>query len=216
MASRRPASVVLVAALALLLAGCTVQFNPPAADDRGANSPSASSTPTPVVATGLVMDLDHIAVVNSDGTSGDSATLADGAATLSFLASHLGRLPEPTRYEVYGLLTYDWTGLSLTMPIAGGGAIVFMSTNELNGLTLGTIDGITIGSAQSEVEVAASPGTEYRSPDGVTVYFGLDARPHPGTESLAHPGQVGSDFVEVTVKSGVVTSLRNFGDWQDV
>ena len=163
-----------------------------------------------------MMDLDHISVIDSDGNPGDSVALADGAATLSFLASRLGRLPEPTRFDAYGFLTYDWNGLSLSMPITGGDATVSLSAGELNGLSLSTIAGIKVGSSESEVKAAASPDTEYRWPDGVTESFGLGARPHPGTKSLAHPGQQGVDFVEVTLKGGSVISIRNFGDWQDV
>ena len=205
------AAVVLVS---LALAGCAGPASDPS---RSPSSASESPSPTPVVATGLVISLDAISVVNTDGSTGDSAPFSSGSATLALLTHVLGNAPTKTRDDHYGFTSYDWGALSMSITDVDGSALLRTTAPEIGGLALRTTEGIEVGSTLAEVKAVASPGTEFASSATSDVYFGLEARAHPGTESLTFPGRVGMDYVEVDLQGGVVVSLRTpFGDWQDV
>lgn len=214
---RRIAAAAMVLA-SLTLAGCATsvlggQPSSPPSSASGSPSPTA----TPVIATGLVVSLDAISVMNNDGSTGDSAQFSSGSATLALLSRALGNTPTPVHLDAYGLTSYDWGALSLTVKTQDGSALVAITAAQLGGLTLRTAEGIHVGSTLAEVKAVASPGTEFASSATPDVYFGLEARAHPGTESLTFPGRVGQDYIEVDLKDGVVVSLRTpFGDWQDV
>jgi len=164
----------------------------------------------------LVVSLASIGVTESDGSSGGSADFSDGSKTVALLSRVLGT-PSMTRDDHYQTTSYDWGAVRLLIPDFTGAGLVQITAAEVKGLTVRTTQGIHVGSTVAEVQAAASPGTE-NSPAGTPdTYYGLDARPHPGTESLAFPGKVGSDFIEVHLVGGVVVGLRApFGDWQDV
>lgn len=171
----------------------------------------------PVDATSLVVSLDAVSVVNTDGSTGAIAQFSNGSATLALLSHVLGSTPTPAHDEHYLFTTYDWGALSMLVEDSDGTALVTLKARELGGITLRTIEGIEVRSTIAEVKAVASPGTEFAPSGGPDAYYGLEARPHPGTESLVFPGRVGSDYIEVDLKNGVVVGLRTpFGDWQDV
>ena len=208
------AAVIVLASLTL--AGCATSV-PGSEPSSPSSSASESPSPTPIVATGLVVSLEAISVVNNDGSTGDSAQFSDGAATLALLSHALGSTPPPVHLDAYGITSYDWGALSLTVKTHDGSALVVMTAPELGGLALRSTEGIEVGSTLAEVKAVASPGTEFASSATPDVYYGLEARAHPATESLTFPGRVGQDYIEVDLRGGVVVSLRTpFGDWQDV
>lgn len=48
--------------------------------------------------------------------------------------------------------------------------------------------------------------------DGIADYLKIDIREVPGTESLAHPGQTGVQFLRLKVSEDVVTDINSSGD----
>lgn len=198
----------------LFLAGCTSGV-PASAPSSASESPSP--TATPVVATSLVISLDEISVMNNDGSTGDSAPFSDGSAVLALLSRVLGSTPSPARDDAFGSTRYDWGGLLMYSTDFDGTASVVFTAPELGGLALRTVEGIELGSTLAEVKAVASPGTEYAPAGRSDAYYGLEARVHPGTDSLTFPGRVGMDYIGVALKDGVVISLAApGGDWQDV
>jgi hypothetical protein len=218
---RRLSAAAVIVMTALLLSGCLATGAP---DSTRAPSSQAAATPTPtptpVVAAGLVLSLDQIVVVNSDGSRGDSARLEDWSATLALLSTTLGRTPVPSEIDNYGFQSYDWGGISLTVQTATSTSLgVTFKTPDIDGLALQTTEGIRVGSARAAVAIVASPGTEFEwDYQGTTdTRFGLQARPRPGNESLAFPDRVALDFVDIELSNGVVTSIGSpGGDWLDL
>ena len=105
----------------------------------------------------------------------------------------------------------------LTLNDDNPGALLSMKASSLGGLALRTVEGIQVGSTESQVKAVASPGTEISVPALGSTYYGLEARTHPGTDSLSFPGRVGLDYVGVDVEGGVVDLITTpGGDWQDV
>jgi hypothetical protein len=215
MRKRQVSAALAVIVAGVLLSGCS----PVSSLATGATPapPSATPSPTPVVAVALVLSLDDITVVNSDGSTADAAAFSDGAATVALLSRELGTPPTTTRNDDYGLTMYDWKGVGATLTDHDAGATVGFTRSELNGLALRTSEGIHVGSSLSEVRAVASPDTEYEPENSSDAYFGLEARPHPGTESLAVPGQVGKDYISVRLEHGIVVNIGTpGGDWQDL
>ena len=165
-----------------------------------------------MVATGLVMTLDGVTLRNSDGSMGDTAPFSDGPGLLALLSHLFGTTPIPAP----GTTDYDWGGLDLKLFDDTTAGLV-VTASEVASITVQTSEGIEVGSTQGQVKAAASSGTEFATPGTSLAYYGLQARPHPGTESLAHPGQVGSDYINVDLANNVVDSLyAPGGDWQDL
>jgi len=217
MPMRRVLVAVGIIVASLSLVGCAPGV-PLSAPTTAAPSVSEtpSPTPVPVVATGLVVSLDQISVVNNDGSTGATAPFSSGSATLALLSGALGSTPSPVRNDAYGTTSYDWGTVSLLLSDYTGGALVFISAPELAGLTLRTTQGIHVGSTVAEVQAVASPGTQYPA-SGAPVLLGLEARAHPGTDSLNNPGHVGLDFIATDLEGGVVARLIvPSSDWQDV
>jgi hypothetical protein len=214
MRRRRLIGAATLVVASLFLAGCTTG-GPTSAPSSASESPSPTSTP--VVASGLVISLDAISVANGDGSTGDSAPFSDGAATLALVSRVLGSTPTPDRDDDFGSARYDWGGLMVYTTKSDGSASVVFSVPELGGVALRTAEGIEVGSTLAEVEAVASPGTEYAPAGRSDAYYGLEARVHPGTDSLTFPGRVGMDYIGVSLTDGVVVSLdAPGGDWHDV
>ena len=184
---------------------------------RSSSSPSETPSSTPVVAAALVVSLDEISVTNSDGTTGDSAQFSEGASVLALLSRATGSTPTPVHDEHYGFTSYDWGGLGMTVRDSDGTAWVKITAPASHGIALQTSEGVHVGSTLAEVKAVASPDTEFSPPGTSDTYIGLQARPHPGTDSLTFPGQVGLDYIDVDLKDGIVTQLiAPSGNWQDV
>ena len=206
--------VIALMAAVLLLSGCSPAS--PRATNAASASPTVTTSPAPVVAVALVVSLDEITVVNSDGSTADSAPFRDGPATVALLSRALGSTPTPTRNDDYGFTDYSWEGVGVTLTDDKSASVGF-TVPELNDLALRTSEGIQVGSSLTDVKAVASPGTEYEPEGSQDAYFGLEARPHPGTESLAIPGQVGLDFINIRLTNGLVVNIgAPGGDWQDL
>jgi hypothetical protein len=217
MPMRRVLLAVGIIVASLSLVGCS-PGSPASAPSTAAPSASVTASPSPVpaVATGLVVSLDQISVINNDGSTGATASFSSGSATLALLSDALGSTPTAERNDTYGLTSYDWGALTLTVSDYTGAAFVSMTAAVLGGLTLRTPEGIHVGSTAVEFAAVASPGTQYPAA-GAPVALGLEARPHPGTQSLAFPGRVGLDYIAVDLEGGLVARLRvPSGDWQDI
>lgn len=153
----------------------------------------------------------------SDGSIGDTARFSDGPATVALISRILGSTPTPQHDDVYGFTGYQWNGVSVSLDTnTGDSAGVGFTVARIGSINLSTAEGITIGSTVADVRKIASPGTEWVS-DSKHSSFGLEARTHPGTESLTYPGRVGTDYIDVQLRGGVVTDIGTPGsDWKDL
>jgi hypothetical protein len=166
----------------------------------------------------MVMTLDGLAIVNSDGTDGESVAFGDGPSVVAFLTSYLGPAKEITPVDHWGYEGHDWGTVALTIYTYDNSSYVAFRASAINGLELRTAGGITVGSGRDAVMAASPVDTGYDADgDGDTDEFGIEPRPVPGTDSLQHPGEVGIDYVDLYLVDDEVFRIHApAGDWRDL
>jgi hypothetical protein len=89
---------------------------------------------------------------------------------------------------------------------------------QLGDLPLQTSDGIHVGSSLADVEALGHDDSGYDGDgDGTSDVLGLEQETNPSYDSLSHPGQPGTDYVEVQIAAGAVTVVRSpSNDYSDV
>lgn len=206
----------------LALSGCTsatqhnadgtVKSSVPTPEAR-TRAPAPAQTPTPVPAA-IIVSVDGLALLNSDGSTAESARFDDTAATIAFLTAHLGGPVSPMPHPAgYGFAFYDWTAAHAVIPQEGSASVSF-TASVVNGLAVRTSNGISVGTTKDE---ALAKGATDPEANSAWDYLQFDARPVPGTESLQNPGQLGSEFVDLEVKDGAIATILAPGnDYSDL
>lgn len=191
------------AVLSLTLAGCapiTIIVGP-----TGDPAPTETiATPVPTEPEALVLGVHGLTYVDGDASTTDLATSReDVAASIDLLTDLFGAPDEQTtEFGTY----YDWGAVSGS---DSGWFNVRFSAPDLDGIQLRTSQGIQVGAARSDV-TALDPFD-----DGEIL--GLEAEPEPDTESLSHPGDVGTSYIAVFFDGDTVIGLgAPAGDWRDL
>jgi len=226
------ASLPLVALLALALAACgPTATKPPASPD-----PSGSATPAPsetepadpletvtriMIQSEIVYFGDEVAWA-LDGFS----YLDDADAVVAKLTTVFGAEPTVTEQagglETATALHYDWGGFVLGAPMTSGPRNIYTSlfvratSAAVQGITIETIEGVTIGSPAADAAAHAVTTMTW----GAQVEAQLDPTPVTAEELGEDPASWGGDLhLHVSAWSpagtGTVTELvapaRNFG-----
>ena len=134
----------------------------------------------------------------------------DGAVAL--LTDAFGSVPtEGTVDAPYGGVNtrFDWDGARM---IVAHDVFWVDIAAVAPGTIFRTPEGIGIGSTRAEAMAAGAAERWDEDGDGVADYLSIGMREVPDTTSLAHPGEIGVVFVELTLTGDVVTELRGLSD----
>jgi hypothetical protein len=209
---QRSPFVLAVLAITLALAACA----PGGGGGGGTTAPTPdtteTTTPEPTEPDALVLGVHGIVLFENGEDTGTAASREDPGAGIDLLTSLFG---EPTVTEEYYGDVYEWGGVSA---IDSGWLNVHFEAAELDGVVLRTSQGIQVGATREEVLALDPLDLESdASGDGVTDSFGLEPEEEPGTESLTHPGAVGTSYINAYLEDDVVKYLfAPAGDWRDV
>jgi len=199
-------------ALGLLLVGCTATTAP-------APSPSATEPPTSASPSSEPTPEDSVVTISVDGVSVDGATAAytDADAVIQALTDALGA--DPTESPVDGpygetFTAYEWTGLTATLREP---RIDVFATADSETVSYTTPEGIGLGSTRDEALTAGAQDEWDEDGDGVADYLKIGMREVAGTTSLENPGQVGVEYLTLTLTDDVVTAIASGGnDFSDL
>jgi hypothetical protein len=215
--SRLVFSSACVALSGILLIACAAPGNPDqAATASPTSSPttveSPSATPTPEM---------QIVRVTLDGLSlGDGSTVAYDVPNevIAALTDALDSSPIEESVEgVYGSIhtTFTWGGVRAT--VWDPQSLTLKVAAVTPGTTFTTEEGIALGSTRAEAMAAGAEDLWDQDGDGVADLLMLGMREVPGTSSLVNPGQVGVEYLTLTVVGDVVTAIDSQGnDFSDI
>ncbi|THG28452.1 hypothetical protein [Naasia lichenicola] len=213
---------MVVLGTALILVGCsspqTVSQSPAPAGTPSAEapapSPAPSTAPSPAADGPLKISLDGLAYNEADVP--DAAPFSDGAAVVALMERVADAPPEVTEIPQKGFTSYAWEGVLIFVNEAGQARARFTAP-ALGGVRLETTGGIAVGSSRAEAVASGAVDGYDSNGDGIAERLTLDSREAPGTTSLADPGLVGSDYIELTVDGDVVTGVTSpADDWSDL
>lgn len=222
--SRTP-TLILALALPFVLSSCVGG----APQEAPSPSPSISAPPstppvpsqTPQSAGTLTVSLDDVTF--SDGNRSEFAALDNGPGVIELLTTHFGRAPEKTRDPadakyVFPQTYYTWDGVRLTVPDGGGRVSISVQAPQLNGVGLSAQGGVAVGMSRSEaLEHGAESWEQDAEDDDQATRLVIGPRPVANTQSLSHPGSVGSEFIDVWVENGTVKGIQAPGnDFSDL
>jgi hypothetical protein len=209
-----PRMLIGFAIIALALSACgpgTIAVPP--------TEPTTAETATPEAPTpsAVIVSLDGLSIVDADGNALQTTTFTDPDPVLALLSDLLGSTPTPTENADYGTKVWQWPDIQFgtTGPDYSW---VFIQTDELGGLPLQTAQGIHVGSTRDDVD-ALDPYDSYydEDGDGASDVLGIEQVPAPDYDSLALPGQPGTDYIEVDLDGDTVTALHSpSNDYSDV
>lgn len=208
-----PTSILL---LSVLLTGCAgagssdSTSTPPTA--TGAPTPDAapSSTSAPVSAAELIVTLDAI---EYRGNGGTEVLALDQAGPLVALIEQLSGLP-PAQEEiedpwgngdVFGI-SYRWADVTIASLDHGPVTVTFLSPT-VGDVKVKTAEGIGVGSTRAEVLAAGGWGEWDGDGDGAAELINLDMRAVPETNSLSRPGEVGAEFIGLSLNGDIVERM---------
>lgn len=209
--TRKIAPVLALLSVAVLLTGCAGTTPSEAAPTNGSTAPTSAS-PAPEVAAHLVVSIDGVSLVDGDTTT--TAGFDDAAALLALLEDATGEAPDPTPLEDppgydMNLIAYDWDGVRVLMDESGTGyASIAVTSATMDGVPIATAEGLAVGSSRADLTAAQGWDQWDEDGDGIADYLGLGHQEVPGTVSLAHPGEVGIEFVLFQVTGDVVTQFQ--------
>lgn len=203
--------VLITAALAgvLLLAGCGSAPKPLAAGSDTPAPAAIATTPTPtttpVVPPSLVVTTDGMELVSGEQTR--SASFDDGADVVALLAAaaNIAAPAGESKPDIFAT-AYSFEGATVYVPQQGTAWIIIESA-KINGVPLRTRDGISVGSTRSQLKALGAEDVYDENNDGVADDLAMDFVDEPGTESLAHPGSVGRNYIEALLRGDVVNEL---------
>ncbi len=124
--------------------------------------------------------------------------------------------PSPTAIATSTPINYDRPTLRINVNF--GTAWIRLLSADIAGLPVSTSEGIHVGSTRDEVLALTHVETTYCGDgDGKPDSLGVEPRTVPGTESLSHPGQEGTDYIRLAFTGDVVTAISSpSSDWQDI
>jgi hypothetical protein len=202
------------AALVLVLAGCTP--GTVVADPTTDPTPTGSVTPTPASEPdALVLGVHGVQYIPGDGSTPTAVSREDPDAGLALLTQLFG---DATTVGSELSTTYHW-GDDAVMASDSGWFNVRFNAADLDGIELRTSQGIQVGDTRDDVLALDPLDDGYDgSGDGKSDELGLEAEPEPGTDSLTHPGSVGTSYVGAIFGDGdvVIGLFAPGGDWRDV
>jgi hypothetical protein len=208
-------SPVTLAALALtiVLAGCAPTGTATPTTDP---QPTVTVTPEPAADPELVLGVDGIDLVDETGAVTSRAPMTDAAAVLALITAALGPSSGFESSE-FGDST-DWGDAVSVISNPANFAFVNFFAPDAGGYDLVTSEGITVGSPVTDVQALEYYDEDFDGDgDGVSDILGLEPREEPGTDSLSHPGDVGTSYIAAFIQDGAVWRLGSpAGDWRDV
>jgi hypothetical protein len=211
-------SLVALAALVLVLAGCAPSAPAPTAAPEPtvtvSPEPTVTVTPEPTETAALILGLDDVSVLDETGGT-TTAALDDPQAVLDLVGGVLGAAPAPESTPFGN--KYKWPD-GVTVTVRGPFSFVRFDVAEAAGYELRTSDGISVGSPRADVDALAPFVEDYDGDgNGQPDIVGLEPREEPGTDSLSSPGEVGTSYIAVLFSGDIVTAMRSpAGDWRDV
>jgi hypothetical protein len=202
--------LILAAAVAsvLLLTGCS-SARTPVATGTPTTAPAAvelSPTPTPTSRGEFVVATHGIEYTSGAGTR--TAVFDDGADVVALL-SDAAHITPPTGQPHTDIQTteFDFDGATVMVPKAGR-TWMFIDAGTINGIPVHTRQGITVGSTRTQVKAAGAEDSWDENNDGVADYLALEFVDVPGTQSLAHEGATGRDYLEMHLRGDVVVQMQ--------
>ncbi|WDG16982.1 hypothetical protein [Microbacterium sp. Clip185] len=203
---RRSLAALSLAAVAALLAGCTVTA-PTAAPSSG--DATTTTTPSPAE-TRLVVGIQAVGYAHDGDTTVVSYTEAEKLQDL--LRSISDQDPEqtavdgPPGYEMQ-MTRYDYGGITLTSG-PDGPASIAVETATFHGVPVATQEGISVGSTRAEAMDAGARDGYDQDGDGIADWLDLGSVEISGTQSLVNPGSVGIQFVMLGLDGDTVRELQ--------
>jgi hypothetical protein len=204
-------ALALLAGSAALLLGCAPASSASSTpSSTPVTSPSASAEPE--VDPQLVITLDGVSFTDDEGTT--TAAYDDSAALLALLEDATGVLPAPEAvegmegYDV-DMQSYDWDGLRILADSAGEGpASIAVTAAEVDGIAVTTEEGVGVGSTREELLDAGGWALVDDEDPATAANLGLGGREVPDTESLTHPGSVGTLYLLFLLDGDTVTQIN--------
>jgi hypothetical protein len=212
-----PTSILL---LSLLLTGCasTASTDPtgtpsaPAATDRPTPDTTPTTTTTPESAGELIVTLDAVEY-RQDGRT--EVLAFDQPGPLVALIEQLTGQPAVRKDiedpwgngDVYGT-DFTWTSVSISSFDQGPMWVTFLSP-MVGDANLKTAEGIAVGSTLDEVIAAGGWGEWDGDGDGLADSINLGMREVPETNSLSRPGEVGAEFIDLSLSGDTVDRISS-------
>ncbi|CAN5184421.1 hypothetical protein BH11ACT3_BH11ACT3_02860 [soil metagenome] len=213
--SSAAAAASIAIALTLLISGCAPSSPTETTGPGESPDPTPTSTPPaePEAPPALVLSVDGISLEDGDGNEVASAPRDAPDQVIQLVTDALGA-PTSTSSDPFGD-HFEWAGVGVD---SRGWATVGFSTASSGGYDLRAEDGITVGSTRADVLALTPLDVAYDGDgDGKSDSLGLEPEPEPGTESLAHPGNVGTSYIEAFFAGDEVSRLVSpWGDWRDI
>ncbi|WP_139230922.1 hypothetical protein [Microbacterium sp. cf046] len=205
MLHRRLLAISFVAVLCLT--GCAPSSPGTGGPAASSTSPPSSATPpSPVSDAALVVTLDGLEVQRTDGA--DVVGYADTADLVALIEGLVGAAPEVSRDDRHEVDFYNWPGVTVIGSVAGPASVAF-TASELGGLPITTVEGLAVGSTREEaLSAGAWNGGWDADGDGTPEFLGIGSREVPGTESMTHPGSVGTQFVFLLMDGDLVEQIQ--------
>jgi hypothetical protein len=206
--------------LSFLLTGCasTASTNPtgtpsaPAATD----GPTPDATPAPATAPAsdneLIVTLDAVEY-RQDGRT-EVVTFDEPGALVALIEQLAGQPPTEKDIEdpwgngdVYGT-HFTWTSVSISSFDQGPTTVTFLSPT-LGDVDVTTAEGIAVGATREEVIAAGGWGEWDGDGDGLADSIKLGMREVPETNSLSRPGEVGAEFINLSLSGDTVDRISS-------
>ena len=204
--------------LSFLLTGCssTASSGPtdspsaPAATDRPTPDATPAATSAPASDGELIVTLDAVEY-RQDGRT-EVVTLDQPRALVALIEELTGQRPTQKDIqdpwgngEVVGT-SFAWTSASISSFDQGPTTVTFLSPT-LGDVDLTTAEGISVGATRDEVIAAGGWGESDSDGDGLADWMNLGMREVPETNSLQRPGEVGAEFIGLSMKADKVDRI---------
>lgn len=180
---------------------------------------SVGTSPTPRVSV-TPEPADQTVVISVDGITIDGGPLVpfrERELVIDALSDAMSVAPEEEPLEgPYGgeYTAYVWEGLRATDDES---RIVVSVKADAPSVTFTTPEGVGLGATRDEARSAGAEDEWDEDGDGIADYLKIGMREVPGTQSLAHPGQVGVDYVLLVLTENVVTGIQSgANDYADI
>ncbi|WP_149083970.1 MULTISPECIES: hypothetical protein [Microbacterium] len=208
----RAAIAGVVTILAVALTACAPEDSTvDPAPTPASPTPDASVAPEPA---------DEIVVISVDGIAVDGGPLVpfeERELVIDALSDAIGVAPEEEPLEgPYGgeYTAYVWEGLRAT---DDNSRIAVSVTADAPSVTFTTPEGIGLGATRDEARSAGAEDEWDEDGDGIADYLKIGMREVAGTRSLAHPEEVGVEYVLLVLTEDVVTGIQSgANDYSDI
>lgn len=217
---RTRSSLTSILLLSLLLTGCagavsTHTTSTPSATETAAE-PTPDTTPAPTSAAEsageLIVTLDAIEYTQDGRT--DVFALDQPGPLVALIEQLSGQPPVQEDIEdpwgmgdVYGT-RFIWADVTLASLDHGQITATFFSP-EVGGADIRTVEGARVGSPLDEVRALGGWGERDSDGDGAPDAINIGMRAVPETNSLSRPGEVGAEFIDLSLKEGRIDRISS-------